>query len=119
MVSDRIPLGDLTPPQWIQPISKGGRAMLDLLLKRGPLSQASVATLLELSQPSVARLVGEFKSEGIVRLGARKATGPGHPSVTLALNPDHAYSLGVTIEPDALSMAVLDLSGTVRALRTV
>lgn len=119
MASDRVPLGELTPPPWVKPISKGGRAMLDLLLKRGPLSQASVATLLELSQPSVARLVSGFKREGIVRLGARKATGPGHPSVTLTLNPDHAYSLGVTIEPDALSMAILDLSGRVRALRTV
>ena len=35
------------------------------------------------------------------------------------LNPDYAYSLGVTLEGDALSMAILDLSGTVRALRTV
>lgn len=119
MASDRVPLGELTPPAWVKPVSKGGRAMLDLLLKRGPLSQASVATLLELSQPSVARLVSGFKSAGIVRLGARKATGPGHPSVTLTLNPDHAYSLGVTLEGDALSMAILDLAGTVRALRTV
>ena len=68
MASDRVPLGELTPPEWIRPISKGGRAMLDLLLKRGPLSQASFATLLELSQPSVARLVSGFESEGIVRL---------------------------------------------------
>lgn len=119
MSTDRVPLGELTPPEWIKPISKGGRAMLDLLLKRGPLSQASFATLLELSQPSVARLVSGFESEGIVRLGARRATGPGHPSVTLTLNPDYAYSLGVTLEGDALSMAILDLSGTVRALRTV
>lgn len=119
MARDRVPLGELRQPEWIKPISKGGRAMLDLLLKRGSLSQASFATLLELSQPSVARLVSGFEDEGIVRLGARKATGPGHPSVTLTLNPDYAYSLGVTIEPDALSMAILDLSGTVRALRTV
>jgi predicted NBD/HSP70 family sugar kinase len=119
MPSDRVPLGELTPPDWIKPISKGGRAMLDLLLKRGPLSQASFVTQLELSQPSVARLVSGFESEGIIRLGARRATGPGHPSVTLTLNPDYAYSLGVTLEGDALSMAILDLSGTVRALRTV
>jgi predicted NBD/HSP70 family sugar kinase len=119
MPSDHVPLGELTPPEWIKPISKGGRALLDLLLKRGPSSQASCGTMLELSQPSVARLVGGFEGDGIVLLGARKATGRGHPSVTLALNPDYAYSLGVTIEPDALSVAILDLSGTVRALRTV
>ncbi|HEY0342316.1 MAG TPA: ROK family protein [Steroidobacteraceae bacterium] len=119
MPTERVPLGELTPPEWIKPISKGGRAMLDLLLKRGPLSQASFATLLELSQPSVARLVSGFETEGILRLGARRATGPGHPSVTLTLNPDYAYGLGVTLEGDALSMAILDLSGTVRALRTV
>jgi predicted NBD/HSP70 family sugar kinase len=119
MLGDCIPLGELTRPEWVKPISKGARAMLDLLLKRGPLSQASFATLLELSQPSVARLVSMFEGEGMVRLNARRATGPGHPSVTLRLNPDYAYALGVTIEPDALSMAVLDFSGTVRAIRTV
>lgn len=89
--------------------------MLDLLFRRGSVTQADLLRLLDLSQSSVARLVGEFARDGIVTLEARRATGPGNPSVTVRLAPDHAYSLGVAIVGDAVSLAVIDLAGTVRA----
>jgi predicted NBD/HSP70 family sugar kinase len=85
------------------------------LLKSGPLSQASLPALLDLSQPTVARLVSSFEREGMVRVAARAAVGRGNPSVTLSLEPDYAYGLGLSLLTDAISMAVVDFSGQVRA----
>jgi len=91
--------------------------MLDLLLRRRTAVQAALPALLDLSQPSVARLVGGFVSDGLVGATTRMATGRGNPSVTLGLMPDYAFGLGIGIAGDAVSMALVDFAGTVRATR--
>ncbi|MDJ0278917.1 ROK family protein [Sphingomonas sp. 2R-10] len=113
------PLGDVLPPPWHRPIGAGGRGLLDLLLRRGSAAQSGLPRLLDLSQPSVARLVGGFAAEGLIAATPRVATGRGNPSTMLALVPDHAFGLGVGITGDAISMALVDLTGVVRAQRCI
>ena len=108
------PIGIMPQPAGLKPISSGGRALLDLLIRREAVSQADVPRLLNLSQSSVARLVGHFARDGLVTLASRKASGPGNPSAMVRLNPDFAFSLGVAIVGDAVSLAVIDLAGGVR-----
>ena len=109
------PLGTLPQPAWIKPVSGGGRALLDLMLRNGGAVQAELPGQLGLSQPSAARLVGAFTQDGMIRIVPRPATGRGNPSVGLKLEPDFAYGLGVGIFGDALSMALVDFTGCVRA----
>lgn len=91
--------------------------MLDLLLKRGGARQAAMPALLDLSQPSVARLVGSFQADGLVHIAGRAPEGRGNPSAQISLNSDYAYSLGIGLVGDAITMALLDLTGQVRAAR--
>jgi len=109
------PLGTLPQPTWIKPVSGGGRAMLDLMLKRDGAVQAELPAQLGLSQPSAARLVSAFTQDGMIRIVRRPAVGRGNPSVGLKLEPDFAYGLGAGIFGDALSMAIVDFTGRVRA----
>lgn len=111
-------MGELRPLAWVRPVSAGGRAMLDLLLKGGGVSQAELTARLDLSQPTVARLVGTFSSDGLVLLSERVAERRGNPSVHVALNPDYAYALGIGLVGDAVSVTLLDFTGQVRATRT-
>ncbi|PXA87373.1 transcriptional regulator [Nostoc sp. 3335mG] len=113
------PMGRLIPPDWVKPISAGGRAMLDLLLKRGPQSQAALSRLLDLSQPSVHRLVSGFENDGMLHTSSRAPTGRGNPSVMIALEADFAYGLGIALVADAVSMALVDFTGSVRFRQTV
>ena len=114
-----VPLGRIDPPDWIKPIGPGGRALLDTLLKQGSAAQASLPTKLGLSQPSVARLVNGFVADGVLTTSSRAPTGRGNPSVMLQLAPDHAFGIGAGIVGDALSMALVDIAGTVRGTRRV
>ncbi|MEE3627496.1 ROK family transcriptional regulator [Nitrospirillum sp. BR 11752] len=114
-------LSDLDPALPVvsvaRPVSDGGRRLLDLVFKSGGLSQAELTRSLDLSQPTVTRLLQGFHQDGLVRLSARQADRPGHPSVHVSLNPDFAYALGVSMLGDALSMTLMDFAGTVRGQR--
>lgn len=96
-------------------LSKGARSVLDYLLKSGGGSQASLSAAADISQPQVARLVKGLEADGLVELTSRKTQRRGNPSVHVALNPDHAYGLGIAITDDTLSVTLLDLAGCVRA----
>ncbi len=113
------PIGQIEQPSWIKPIGSGGRALLDLLVKQGSAVQAHLPLRLNLSQPSIARLVNGFIDDGLVTASARSTPGRGNPSVTLRLAPDFAYGLGIGIVGDALSMAIVDLAGQVRGTRRI
>ncbi|WP_271299478.1 ROK family protein [Sphingomonas sp. CV7422] len=113
------PLGQLPRPDWIRPISSGGRAVFDLLFRRQAVAQSDIVRLLALSQSSGARLVGEFARAGMVTLASRKASGPGNPSAMVALAPDYAYTLGVAVVGDAVAMAIVDFTGANRAYASV
>lgn len=112
-------IGTLSPPPWVKPTSPGGRSLLDLLLKKGPTSQAALTAALDISQPSVARLVSGFLADGAVKVSERVAQGRGNPSVQVALDPDYAYGLGVSLSGDSVSLTLLDMTGRPRSTRAV
>ena len=108
-------MGQLGTPDWAVAPGPGGRVILDLLLRHGAVSQAELSRRLELSQPSVARLVAKLTKAHVVGLSARPAAGPGNPSMMVALAPDYAYGLGIGVSGDAVSIAIVDLTGHARA----
>lgn len=96
-------------------LSRGARAVLDYLLKSGGGSQASLSAAADISQPQVARLIKGLQADGLIELTSRKTQRRGNPSVHVALNPDHAYGLGIAVTDDTVSVTILDLAGRVRA----
>jgi DNA-binding MarR family transcriptional regulator len=81
----------------LKALSRGARSVLDYLLKSGGGSQASLSAAADISQPQVARLIKGMQEEELVELTSRKTQRRGNPSVHVALNPDHAYGLGIAV----------------------
>ena len=98
----------------LRPVSEGGRRVLNLLLKSGGMSQAQLTHSLDLSQPTIARLIQGFLQDGMVQVAPRHPDRPGNPSVHVSLNPDFAYSLGVSMLGDKLAMTLMDFAGVIR-----
>ena len=94
-------------------VSPGGRRALDLLFRRGVLSQAEVTRALDLSQPTVARLIQGFERDGLVELSRRTTERPGNPSVDVRLAPGFAFSFGASLLGDLVSLSLMDFSGAV------
>jgi predicted NBD/HSP70 family sugar kinase len=80
----------------------------------GPISRAEIARRTELTVQTVSNLVKELLSKNWILEADRVQSGRGAPSVTLALNPEGAFAIGLDLDRDHLTGVLLDLSGTVR-----
>lgn len=89
------------------------RRLLGLLLRQGPLTQAQVTRIMDLTQPTVSRLVTGLIDKGMITSGQRAPNGRGQPSAELKLTRDYAYTIGVSLLADAVSFDVMDFSGAV------
>ena len=91
------------------------RLVLDLVRTRGPISRADIVRLSRLTFPSVSRIVGELIDRDLVAEKRQRRGGMGKPPTELELNPASAFSIGLNLDRDCLSAALVDLSGTVLA----
>jgi predicted NBD/HSP70 family sugar kinase len=94
--------------------SESEAAILGNVLRNPGTVQSAIARDCGLSQQTVSRLVGELVDRGALALGERKASGRrGQPSVSIKVEPHYAYSLGIALMTDALSVALMDFAGNV------
>ena len=95
--------------------SANERRILNLVQTHDALSRADLARHTDLALQSVVRLVDGLVERGFLRAGEKVIKGPGQPSTPMSLVPGGAYTFGVSIMTDAISMVLMDLSGNVIA----
>jgi predicted NBD/HSP70 family sugar kinase len=98
--------------------SENERRILDLIRNEGPLSRADLARRTDLALQSVIRLVDGLVAREFLKPGERVLRGgPGQPSAPMALVADGAYTFGVSIMTEGVSLLLMDLGGNIRAHR--
>lgn len=96
------------------PHTEAERAILGLVLRRGPITQLEIANEVDRSQQTVSRLIAGLIERGALRQGERVSSGKrGQLSTSIEIVPEFAYSFGVAIFLDALAVTVMDFSGAV------
>lgn len=80
----------------------------------GPLSRAEIARRTELTGQTVSNLVKDLIAAGVIHEVERRREGRGAPSITLAINPDGAFGIGLDLDRDHLTGVLVDLVGNVR-----
>lgn len=90
------------------------RAILGVVLRRGPLTQGEIASEIDRSQQTVSRLIARLIDRGALQQGSRVSSGKrGQLSVNIEIVPDYAYSFGVALLWDALSVTLMNFAGRV------
>lgn len=89
------------------------RLVLDRLRVHGSISQAELARATGLTPQSVMRITDALSERDMLVEGAPVASGRGKPSTPLRLNPQAAFSVGLSIMTDAVALVIMDLSGAV------
>lgn len=93
--------------------------VLGELDRRGPLTRAALAENTGLTKTTVSKLVADLIDAGMaVESGAVRDGERGRPGVAVRLSGHRVAALGLEINVDYLAACVVDLSRTVRLLRT-
>lgn len=109
----------LIPSHFALPSESEIRVLSHVLRGKGA-TQPEIAKATGLSQQTVSRLVNELVDRGALQLGERQSNGRrGQPRIEIEIAPGHAYSLGVALMTDAMSVLLMDFAGQVIAYRLV
>jgi predicted NBD/HSP70 family sugar kinase len=113
------------PPDPALPASRGGsqggvrlyneRLILSLIRRHAALTKVEIARATGLSQQTTTVIINRLTEEGLLVPGERQRGRVGQPAVPYRLNPEGALSLGVLIGRRSAEVALMDLSGVIRA----
>ena len=90
------------------------RIVLETIRLHGPFSRADVARHTSLTAQTVSNIVRELLDADLVIKAGRRQEGRGAPAMTLTINPDSAFSIGLDFDRDHLTGVLMDFSGAVR-----
>ena len=106
---------DGPPGSLWEPLDPTSQAVAVAVLRRGPIARADLARRLQLSTPSLTRIVRQLMDSGIVvELPPAQLARTGRPSLPIAVDPDRAWFVGFKVVTHRVHAAVCDLSGAVQ-----
>jgi predicted NBD/HSP70 family sugar kinase len=91
-------------------VSDNERVILDLIRREEPIRRSAIHGAVPLSQPSVHRILDGLIGRGLVEVGRATANGPGKPSPEILLDRRHHYSVGISVNTDALTICLANLA---------
>lgn len=92
------------------------RTVLQAIRLAGETTRVELANLTGLTAPTIANITGRLTELGLIKLVGRRQGMRGQPALRLSIDPDGAFAIGLNIDRDHVSMALVDLAGTVRGL---
>ena len=90
------------------------RIVMETVRLHAPISRAEIARQTSLTPQTISNIVGELIEADLIREAGKRQQGRGAPSITLGINAEGAYSVGLDLDRDHLTGVLIDLSGTVR-----
>lgn len=88
-------------------------AILEIIRRESPISRTAIAEKLEVSLPTVMRIVDELIQEDLVRAQSEREWSGGRPRSLLEFNASGQTVIGVDLGGTKLYGAVTDLGGTI------
>ncbi|SCB49220.1 ROK family transcriptional regulator [Rhizobium multihospitium] len=88
--------------------SENERLILDIVRNHEPIPRATITAHTNLTQQSVHRLVETLIARGLLRAGAPFKGARGQPSPTIELERQAVYSVGISVNTDAVTLSLAD-----------
>jgi predicted NBD/HSP70 family sugar kinase len=90
------------------------RVTLQAVRANGPITRAEVSTLTGLTAPAIANITTRLANDGLIMKDGRIVGARGQPATKFVVNPEGAFSIGLNIDRDHVTLLVMDLAGIVR-----
>lgn len=89
--------------------SSSERMILNIVRRHGSMSRAAIFVETDMAQQSVHRLVDQLIERQLLRAGAAIPNGRGQPSPRIELVREAAYTFGVSINTDSITVCLADM----------
>lgn len=89
------------------------RVVLQTLRLHGSLAKADLARFTHLSAQTIAMIIARLEKDDLIRYGEPVRGRVGQPAIPISLDPEGAYSIGVSIGRRMLATLLIDLTGGV------
>lgn len=90
------------------------RLLLSLLLQNSEITRLEIGERTGLSAQTISVLVRSLEQEGLVAKGEAQKGRVGPPTVPVALNPEGAFSIGISVGLKRTDVVLIDFAGAVR-----
>ena len=95
------------------------RLVLSLLLQSKDITRLEIGEQTGLSAQTVSVIIRSLEQEGLIAKGEAQRGRVGPPTVPLSLNPDGAYSVGISVGHRQVEIVVVDFIGTVQSKTSI
>jgi len=92
------------------------RTVLQAIRLAGETTRVELANLTGLTAPTIANITGRLTDLRLIKLVGRRQGARGQPALRLSIDPDGAFAIGLNIDRDHMSLALVDLAGATRAV---
>ena len=90
------------------------RVTLQAIRLNAPVTKVELAEITGLTPPSITNIARKLFADGLISEAGRRRGERGQPALKLAINPDGAFSIGVNVDRDHMTMVALDFLGELR-----
>jgi len=90
------------------------RLIFETIHRNSPISRSNLATQTALTPQTVSNIVNRLLKTNLILEGEKVQSGRGAPSVSLNINANGAYAIGLDFDRDHLTGLLVDLSGEIR-----
>jgi predicted NBD/HSP70 family sugar kinase len=90
------------------------RVTLQAIRLNAPVTKVELAEITGLTPPSITNIARKLFADGLIIEAGRRRGERGQPALKLAINPDGAFSIGVNVDRDHMTMVALDFLGDLR-----
>lgn len=91
------------------------RVTLQAIRLNAPITKVELAKITGLTPPSITNITRKLLADGLIADAGHRRGERGQPALKLAINADGAFSIGVNIDRDHITMVALDFLGELRA----
>ena len=91
------------------------RVVLHAIRVAGAATRADIAQVTGLTPATVSNITNRLLEDGLLQPAGQRRGGRGQPAMRLVVSPGGAFSIGINIDRDPLTMVAVDFGGAVRA----
>lgn len=94
------------------------RVTLQAIRGQDSITRTQLAEITGLTAPSIGNITRRLLEDGLILEAGRQQGSRGQPAMTLAVNPEGCFSVGVNIDRDHITVLLVDFAGQVRGRAT-